>query len=397
MKKNMLFMLINMNIGGTEKALLNMINEFPLNKYNVTIFMLEEYGGFLTFIPEGVHVKYFSGYKDIKDLLNKPPQLSSINLLKKCKFIQAFMIIFLHILTRTLKNRSLYFKYILRKYPILDEEYDVAVAYDGPMDFISYFVLKKIKAKKKIQWIHFDITKIGFNITFAEKVYSQFDKIFVVSYEAKNKLIELVPKLKKNTNVFFNISSPKIIKAHAKKGTGFLDQFNGIRILTVGRLSIEKGQDLAIHAFKRIVKDGYNAKWYCIGEGNAREHYEHLITKFHLQDRFILLGATANPYPYIDQCDIYVQPSKHEGFCITLAEARCLGKPIVTTEFTAAKEQIRNGENGLIVGIDEVELYHGIVKLINNKAMQKKFTENLQDTSMMGNPEINKILKYANS
>ena len=42
-------------------------------------------------------------------------------------------------------------------------EYDIAVAYAGPMDFISYFVANKIKAKKKIQWIHFDVKKIGFN------------------------------------------------------------------------------------------------------------------------------------------------------------------------------------------------------------------------------------------
>ncbi|WP_160722249.1 glycosyltransferase [Bacillus sp. USDA818B3_A] len=395
MKKNMLFMLINMNIGGTEKALLNMINELPLDKYNMTIFMLEEYGGFLNSIPPEVKVEYFSGYKDIKDLLNKPPKLIFFNLLKKWKLIQAFIIIFLHILTRILQNRSLYFKYILRNYPLLEKEYDVAVAYDGPMDFISYFVLKKIRAKKKFQWIHFDITKIGFNPRFAEKIYSQFDKIFVVSNEAEKKLTEKVPTLKNKTNVFFNISSPELIKSHAKKGTGFTDKFNGIRILTVGRLSIEKGQDLAIYAFSRLLKDGYDAKWYCIGDGNAREHYEKLIKKYNLQNRFILLGATPNPYPFIDQCDIYVQPSKHEGFCITLAEARCLRKPIVSTEFSAAREQIRNRENGLIVGIDEKELYNGIVELINNKDMRKQFTENLKNENPIDNQEINLFLNCA--
>jgi glycosyltransferase involved in cell wall biosynthesis len=388
-------MLINMNIGGTEKALLNMINEFPLEKYDITILMLEEFGGFLNQIPSEVKLEYFNGYQNIKNILNQPPQFVSFNLLKKGRIIQAFIIIFLHIITKLLKNRSLYFRFLLRKYPKLIDEYDVAVAYDGPMDFISYFVLKKIKAKRKIQWIHFDITKIGFNPKFAIKVYSQFDKIFVVSNEAKKKLVNVVPKLEEKTNVFLNIISAIAIKKHAKIGVGFTDSFNGIRILTVGRLSLEKGQDLAIQAFNRLVREGYNARWYCIGDGNERELYENLIKRYELEDKFILLGATSNPYPFIEQCDIYVQPSRHEGYCITLAEARCLRKPIITTDFTAAKEHICNNETGLLVGIDEREIFNGLVQLINNDEMRNRFIENLANDPFITNNEMKKILDYA--
>ena len=63
----------------------------------------------------------------------------------------------IYLLIKLLGERTLYFKYLLRKTPVLEKEYDVAVAYAGPMDFISYFVVKKIKAKKKLQWIHFDV------------------------------------------------------------------------------------------------------------------------------------------------------------------------------------------------------------------------------------------------
>ncbi|MFJ7728158.1 glycosyltransferase [Neobacillus sp. NPDC097160] len=392
MKKKMLFMLINMNIGGTEKALLNMINEIPKDKYEVTIFMLEEYGGFLNYIPSNVKVEYFIGYESIKDLLNKPPQLMSYHLLKKGKILKAICILFLHIITKLLKDRSIYFRYLLRKYLTLEEEYEIAVAYDGPMDFISYFVLKKIKANKKIQWIHFDITKIGFNPKFASKVYSKFEKVFVVSNEARNKLIDRVPRIKEKTDIFLNLATPKTIKSQSKKGKGFTDQFDGLRILTVGRLSGEKGQDLAIHTFKRLVNDGYKVKWYCIGEGNSRKNYERLIEQFDLKDKFILLGSDPNPYSYIAQCDIYVQPSRHEGFCITLAEAKCLKKPIVTTNFTGAQEQIKNRENGLIVSINENEIYNALVELINNEDLRKRFTENLTSGNFQNNDEIQKFL-----
>ena len=92
---------------------------------------------------------------------------------------------------------------------MIKEEYDVAVAYAGPMDFISYFVINKIKAKKKIQWIHFDITKIGFDRDFAAKIYNRFDKVFAVSNEARNKLIDNFPGIKDKTEVFLNIVSPR--------------------------------------------------------------------------------------------------------------------------------------------------------------------------------------------
>ena len=202
MKKKILFMVINMNVGGTEKALLNMISEMPKEKYDITILMLEKYGGFLDSIPDWVHVEYVDGYQHIKGLLNDPPKIVFKNLLKQWKIINAFMFLLFYVMSKVQKNRSILFKYILRHNPKMSTEYDIAVAYAGPMDFISFFVANKIKAKKKIQWIHFDITKIGFNQNFAAKIYSQFDKIFVVSKEGREKVISILPHLKDKTDNF---------------------------------------------------------------------------------------------------------------------------------------------------------------------------------------------------
>jgi glycosyltransferase involved in cell wall biosynthesis len=391
-KKKLLFALINMNVGGTEKALLNMINEYPKEKYDITIFMLEKYGGFLGYIPAGVKVKYFSNYENIKDFLNSPPRYSFLNLLKKGQISKAFTIITLHIITKVLRDRSLFFRYFLRNYPKLNEEYDLAVAYDGPMDFISYFVLNKINAKKKVQWIHFDITKIGFNSRFASRIYSKFDKVFVVSKEARGKLLKVLPQLKSKTDVLINVTSPLLIKSQSKTGKGFTDQFEGLRILTVGRLSAEKGHDLIIPVLYRLIQEGYNVRWYCLGGGGLKGKYEKLIEQYNIKSHFILLGIDPNPYPYIEQCDIYVQPSRHEGYCITLAEARCLGKPIITTNFTGAKEQINNMVDGMIVGINENEIYNGLLELINNNNLREKFSKNLAHNEFNNNNEIKKIL-----
>jgi glycosyltransferase involved in cell wall biosynthesis len=391
MKKKILFMVINMNVGGTEKALLNMISEIPKAEYDITILMLEKYGGFLNFIQTGVNIEYVKGYKDIKDLLNLPPKTVAIKFLIKGKVLKSFNIMLFHLFSKVMKDRGIFFKYLLKNYPMIKEEYDVAVAYAGPMDFISYFIVNKIKAKKKIQWIHFDITKIGFNYYFAAKIYKKFDKIFVVSNEAKNKFINILPKLIERTDVFFNIVSSNIIHSQSKEGKGFNDNFDGLRILTVGRLTKEKGHDLAIRVQAMLIKNGFRVKWYCLGEGSSRKVYEKLIEEYNLQDHFILLGSDPNPYPYIDQCDIYVQPSRYEGYCITLLEAKCLKKPIVTTDVNGAKEQITDGETGLIVNINEMEIYESVKKLINNRDLRRQFSENLGKESIDNTLEMKKI------
>lgn len=391
MKKKIIFMLIDMNVGGTEKALLNMISEIPQDAYDITILMLEENGGFLNCIPDGVHVEYLEGYQKIKDELNLPPQITALDLLKQGKVVRAFNIAFLHLISKMMKERSIFFKYILNGYSVLENGYDIAVAYAGPMDFISYFVLSKINAKKKIQWVHFDVTKIGFNQKFASKIYNKYDKIFVVSNEGGSKLIDRIPTLEMKTEVFLNIISPKLIYDQTKEGCGFVDQFDGLRLLTVGRLTSEKGQDIAIRVLASLISNGYKVKWYCVGEGNSRARYEKIVAEYKLKDEFIFLGADPNPYPYMEQCDIYIQPSRHEGYCITLAEAKCLKKSIVTTDFTGAKEQIKDGETGLIVGVNENEIYHAIVKLIDNKELREKFYNNLAKETFNPTFEMKKI------
>ncbi|HAT4249000.1 TPA: glycosyltransferase [Clostridium perfringens] len=384
--KSILFMLINMNIGGTEKALINMLHELQKEKYKVTVLLLEKYGGFLNQIPDWVEVKYLDEYKNLKKYINEPPIKSVKELLIKKEYINAFNFFLSYCISKLKDDISYYYKYLLKDVSDL-EEYDIAVAYAGPMDFITYFIANKIRAKKRVQWIHFDISKIGFNKRFAENMYSKFDKIFVVSEEGKNKLNLLIPSLSGKTEVFFNIISSTFIKNMAENEEGFNDNYNGIRILTVGRLSREKGQDITISVLEKLIKQGYEVRWYCIGEGNMRKELEDMIKNKNLQDNYILLGSKRNPYPFMKECDIYVQSSRHEGYCITLAEARCFNNPIITTNFIGANEQIIHEKNGLICECNENEIYKAIKKIIGDKEVIFKLENENIDTVI----EIRKI------
>lgn len=393
MKKKILFMLINVNVGGTEKALLNMLSAIPQDLYEITILMLEEYGGFLGYLPKEVHIEYLKGYKRIKYIVNNPPRKVLGYLLKQGEIFSAFCLALLFLISKLRNDRSILYKYVLRDSPGLKEEFDAAIAYAGVTELIAYYVLNKIKAKKKIQWIHFDVTKMRFSKNFACKTFNKFDRIFVVSDEGEKIFTNMLPHLKEKVDRFYNIILPELVTRMADEGVGFEDDFTGVRILTIGRLSKEKGQDLAIPVLAKLKSEGYKVRWYCIGDGSQRREYEQLIKRCDVENDFLLLGTNPNPYPFLKQADIYVQPSRYEGKSIAIDEAKILHKPIVVTNFSTAKDQINNNENGLIVNIDLESIFRGIKKLIDDEELRKSFQKNLQKENFDTTTELDKFYK----
>ncbi|EOU1912457.1 glycosyltransferase [Clostridium perfringens] len=366
--KKLLFMVSSMNIGGVEKSLLSLLSTISREKYEITVLLLEKKGGFLNHIPSWIKVEDVSWFKEIKSIIMEAPQLTFKNYINKRRYIDASLFVFSYFIDKYFKNRYFYYKNILRSIPIKEEEYDVAIAYAGPTEIIDSYITHKVKAKKKIGWVHFDISKHKINTNLYLKLYSKMDGIFIVSKEGKDRFDEKFPKLSNKSTVFKNIISKEVIRKMACERVDFDNSFKGIKIVTVGRLSIEKGQDLGIKALAKLKEDGYEVRWYCIGEGNSRTKYEEIIKEYKLQDDFILLGAKTNPYPYMKMADIYVQTSRHEGYCLTLAEAKVLNKRIITTNFVGAKEQIKQYKTGKIVESNWKSIYENIKYLINNKS-----------------------------
>lgn len=391
MKKKILFMVSSMNIGGVEKSLLSLLSVMPKDKYDITVLTLEKKGGFLDYIPSYITVEEAAWFKEIKPIIMESPQRTIKKYLKENKVFKILTFIYSYYKSKNTDNRYIYYKNILKSIPENEDEYDVAIAYAGPTEIIDAYITHKVKAKKKIGWVHFDISKHKINEKLYENLYEKFDKIFTVSNEANKKLNEIIPSTVNKSEVLLNIISKELINEMAKEDINFDNEFDGVKIVTVGRLSKEKGQDLAIKALANLKKDGYKVRWYCVGEGNSREEYESLIKDNKLEEDFILLGATPNPYPYIKNSDIYVQTSRHEGYCLTLAEAKCLCKPIVTTNFTGAYEQLDNNINGIIVEYNEYEIYNAVKKILSNNNLKNKLIKNLIDKDINTISEINKF------
>ena len=392
--KKILFMISSMNIGGVEKSLLSLLSAIPKDKYEITILTLDKKGGFLEYIPNNVKLIEAEWFKYIKQIIMDSPKNIIKMYIKNYEFLKIPSFIYSYFKSKKTNDRYIYYKYVLKSIPECKEKYDVAIAYAGPTEIIDAYISHKVKAEKKIAWVHFDISKHKINKKLYNNLYERFDKIFAVSNECKKKLDEIIPAVRNKSEVLFNIVSEDLINEMSESYVDFDDNYKGIKIITVGRLSKEKGQDLAIKALAKLKKDRYDVKWYCIGEGNSRREFEQLIKEYNLENNFLLLGSTSNPYPYIKNADIYVQTSRHEGYCLTLAEAKALNKPIVTTNFIGAYEQIKNNENGIIVSCNENDLADAIRKLIDEKEICSKFSNKLREEKIDTTNEVNKLLDY---
>ena len=142
--------------------------------------------------------------------------------------------------------------------------------------------------------------------------------------------------------------------------------------MTVGRISKEKGCEEALEALSMLLDRGYNVKWYFVGGGKDIQLCNTIVSQKHLQDNVLFLGVRTNPYTYMRDCDIYVQPSRHEGYCITLAEALFFENPIVVTDFTGAREQLVGRENGIVSGMPPSDLCAAIIKALSYEKVSGK-------------------------
>ena len=369
--------------GGIEKALISMLEVIPNDQYEVTLFVMASGGEFEKFIPKWINIKNL--YGDEKTIIEKV-----INKMRKGKFVDAFRIGFYSFKSLRAIPGYQQERILAKILPRENEIFDLAIAYHVPASFPVVYVVQHLKAKKKVAWIHSDVEVYKRYLSNYIDYYGKFDKIYCVSEYGKTKFDKQYPNLSEKTEVIHNIINYKQLDKLSEEDKGFKDSFNGIRILTVARLTKQKGCDILPRIVSKLAAKN-NIRWYIIGDGEEREHISKEIEKYKVQDKLILLGLKTNPYPYFKECDIYVQPSRHEGYCITLAEARHFNKPIVTTNFVGAVEQIKNNETGLIVRFDEREIEESIIKIVEDDKLRDKLILNLNKTKDINNLEIEKI------
>ena len=372
MKQKMLIIGITMAAAGSEKSFLSFARHaIDYDQYEVDLLLAKKTGDFLSQIPKNIRVLEMGKEGEIF-LINRDNAARIIArryLLKNP--LRAFSLL-PHIIKRKTAKTAAEKDFasnrmwceLLKKMPAWDTEYDVALAYWG--DHTMFYMCDKVKAKKKIAWLHFDYASPPREDALYLHYFSKCDKVVTVSKKIEASLKQALPEIADKVMTMENIIDAEDILQRASEPCDLADDFQGIRLLTVGRICHQKGYDMAIPAIARLVSEKNDIKWYIIGDGEAidKENLHARIRQYGLQDRVSFLGIRQNPYPYMKACDIYLQPSRHEGKPIAVEEAKILQKPIVVTDYSSAREQMAGYPIYEIAEISEDGIYGGLQTML---------------------------------
>lgn len=385
MKKNLLFVIPSLCSGGAEKSLITLLSLIDSTKYNIDLFLFRKEGLFLPNVPDYVNIidggesySLFDGAatEHIKANLKK---LRFDKILNRVAYSKAL----------ASGNREKIWQSLKTAFPKNKKHYDAAVGYlEGNA---IYYCVDCVDADIKIGYIHNDYSKLGLDKNFDKLYFGKLDKLVSVSEECCDVLQNIFPEFGEKILKIENISSPVALRLLAGNAAEEYEGINSKILLTVGRHNKQKGYDIAVAAAELLDKNGVDFRWFSIGKGELMPQIEDRIKEKHLEGKFILLGERANPYPYINGCDIYVQPSYYEGKSIAIDEAKCFAKPIVATKFSTVFDQLEDGETALLAEIDAQSVAEKIMQLINDKELCSKLSDNLRCTHRGNEDELDKF------
>lgn len=385
----------DMEVGGVERSLISMLNNFDYSNNEVDLMLYSHTGDFMPMLNNKVNllnqVKQYSTFrKSIGETIKQGNLILGLARILS-KFLAKINGRLKDLNEYGIYQMQLMWKYSLPFLPKLEKEYDVAISYLWP----HYFVAEKVQAKRKIAWVHTDYSTIETDIDIDLKMWNKFDYIMAVSEECKNAFLKKYPSLKDKVKVMENITSPDFIREMARENIEEnIKNDNSFKLVSVARLSHAKGIDNAVRALKVLHNRGLtNIKWYVVGYGGDEQMIRNLIKENNLEENFILLGKKINPYPYINVGDIYVQPSRYEGKAVTVGEAQILGKPVVITNYTTAKSQVRDNIDGYICELSIEGIADGIEKLYRNKELREKLAEACKNSDYSNSYELYKLYK----
>lgn len=393
--KSVLIASYDMEVGGVERSLISMLENIDYDVYDVDLMLYKHQGDFMSLISEKVHL--------LDELQPYATFRSSIREIIKEKY---YGIAFSRILSKLLAGlfgkirriaepgyyqMQLMWKLALPFLPKADKEYEVAISYLWP----HYFVADKVRAKKKIAWIHTDYSTVDTHISMDLHMWNKFDHIIAVSEACKLSFLEKYKELEPKVVVIENITSPEFVLTMANQDLDdSIAEDPRFKIITVARLSHAKGIDNAVRALKVLKDKGYkDIAWYIVGYGGDEAMLKELIAENNLEDSFILLGKKTNPYPYINACELYVQPSRYEGKAVTVTEAKILGKPILITNYPTARSQVEDGNDGFICELSVEGIAEGIERFITSDELRYRLINNIKDQNYSNTYELDKLYR----
>lgn len=371
MKKKLIFITEALWIGGIETALVNLLNRLDYDRYDVTCLILrdcQEMAYRITprcrlIVSDRQHpVTFREGYryKRMYNLMEEPQHASKLR-----RLIWRV----LRLILRAPEARR-YAAYVKKQ--MGGEHFDTAVIYS---DRAAETAVRAVSADRFLLFYHHGAMRKEYH---DELGYRRAEKVISVSEALAEKLKAYRPRYAGKIIAINNLIDVAGVREKSLETPETVFPKDCFNIVSCGRLASAKGMDLAVAACAKLVNDGLtDIRWWIVGGGPEEPSLRAQIRALGVERYVTLLGMQDNPYPYIRQADLYVQPSRFEGHCVTVLEARLLAVPILATR-TAAEEQLEDGKSGQLCKPDAASIADAAAELYRMPELRQAFRDVLR-------------------
>lgn len=390
--------------GGAERFLLNFFEIFPSDRYEIDLLLFDgnqDNACMFDMIPGNVNVLPF-----LKQYSKWSPELmKELAASGQSEVAEIRTLIHDRNLDAEFKKLSLGVRHeenwrLLKDLCPKFSGYDIAIAFTNTLPL--KVVAEKVSAAKKYAFSHIDfkgaIETLPQNDSLyrSEKpYYEKMNGIVCIAHQNAESFRSYFPDLADRVKVLLNINNKALIMRQADEFFPVEYQQNHFNILTIARIMPQKGIDLLLETAKCLKDSGMDFRWYVLGRDYEDLHSlncHKLHEDLELDGQVFFLGERPNPFPYYKNCDLYVQTSRFEGRPLSIEEAMTMNCPIVTTEFSSARDQIEDDVNGRICPADPGAIAKDILELFHDPQERRRLADS--NAQYDGTAGVNEYLEY---
>lgn len=360
MKKKILFVMPNLDKGGIQTAFINLINEIkddPNLDIDVLIFDTDD----AQKLPENINLLPAS--KGLRLLTTNQKTI------EKESRLLGIVRLLLGGIARFVVDHYAYSLVFLTEKTL--KGYDVAMSFcqSGKSHSLyggmNEFVMSKVESKKKATVLHCDYPEAGLDTLYNCDLYQLFDKVCAVSEGVRDAFLSCVPECADNTVIMHNCHDFHKMLYLGNKDTVEYDT-SVLNILTVARLSQEKGHLRALDALYQLKEDGLRFVWHVVGDGSEAEAIKEKIEDYNMSRNVVLYGNQENPYRFYKNADVLLVPSHHEAAPMVFGEAEFFNLPIVATKTTSTDELVTDRNIGIVCENSTNGIYKAFEYILKN-------------------------------
>ncbi len=361
--KKLLIVNNNMKIGGVQKSLYNLLWSIS-DCYDVTLYLFSDTGAYVHQLPDNVRILGCTSLFRYLGISQGECKQSAVDFLRRGLLAMACKIL----------GRPRVIPLLERTQPTLQEEYDIAISYlhnGNVANFyggVNEFVLHKVRAGVKIDWLHCDYGNCGANHPDNNRLYRQFERIVACSDGCRRAFLNIMPELGSRVYTVPNFHRVSHILEQALIQP-VVYHSAAIHVVFVGRLAHEKAVDRAIKAIAHVRASDASVELHIVGDGACLEELRQLVQQLQCSKWVTFHGEQSNPYRYMLHADLLLMTSYHEAAPMVIDEARIIGLPVLSTETTSGTEMILEGDCGWVCDNTQEGINQDLMWLVTNPAI----------------------------